>query len=438
MKILKSHISLRPGWCVALTILLTISPCVGRGAMTLTLEQCRELALANNTAIRSAGYRLQQAHETRREAFTKYFPEVSAQGMAFRANTNMAEIGLLDILTISFLRKGHLAGVQFVQPIFMGGQIVNGNKLASVGEAVAELQRQQSRRDVVVTVDKYFWQIAALEARQHTLQSATRMVDSLLITVQAALDAGVTTLNDVLEVKLKRRELLSDSVDLDNGIRLCRMVLAQYIGADTLEIITVYPAFDHAPEIPVEDYRDPSQALLQMPQYQMLAQGVKAASLERSMAIGKYLPMVAGGGGYFHQSMLGASHGFWAGYVGISVPISGWWGGSHDIKRKKLDEALARTRLEDDSQLLQISIRSAWDDLTAAQRRAALAQEAIGQAEENLHIYEAFYEAGTTTITDLLGAQALHRQAQDALTEACASYQVALTSYRVATSQLDL
>lgn len=49
----------------------------------LTLDQCVGMTLANNVAVRNAANDTRAAVELRKEAFTKYFPEVSASGMAF-------------------------------------------------------------------------------------------------------------------------------------------------------------------------------------------------------------------------------------------------------------------------------------------------------------------------------------------------------------------
>lgn len=423
--------------CLGLWLALALAALPGiLGAQRLSLQECRDMALATNAKLRTASNAVDAAEETRREAFTKYFPEVSASGMAFRANRNIIEFGILDLVTVSFLRTGHVAGIQFVQPLFMGGQIYNGNRLAEIGVAVAELQRQQSRNDVIETVDKYYWQISALRAKQSTLASATVTVDSLLYNVQAALDAGVVTLNDVLEVKLKRSQLTADSVDLANGLSLCRMLLAQYIGQGLAEVdVDTRPASD-VPADPIDSWREPSACVSATADYQMLQKGVEAAELRRKIELGKNLPMVAAGGGYFHENALDASHGFLAAALTVSVPISGWWGGTHAMRKAKIEARDAKLRLDNDTELLQLKMRSAWDDLTAARRKAAIAKESIGQALENLGIYQAMYEAGTTTITDLLDAQTLHRRACDDLTEAVAMYQVKLTQYLIATAQI--
>ena len=56
-----------------------------------TLEQIRDSALRNNIAIRSAQYNIEAARQQRKEAFTKYFPNVSGTGLWFNANKGMAQ-----------------------------------------------------------------------------------------------------------------------------------------------------------------------------------------------------------------------------------------------------------------------------------------------------------------------------------------------------------
>lgn len=52
----------------------------------LTLEQCRELALKNNTLSKNAELSVQIAEQQKKEAFTNYFPKISATGLGFSSN----------------------------------------------------------------------------------------------------------------------------------------------------------------------------------------------------------------------------------------------------------------------------------------------------------------------------------------------------------------
>ncbi|MDE5794157.1 MAG: TolC family protein, partial [Muribaculaceae bacterium] len=104
-----------------------------------TLQQCKTLAIANNADIHIADNNLRAAIETRKEAFTKYFPEVSAGASAFTTHNDVIQYNVLDMFTLGIIHKGKAAGIWALQPIFDGGQIVNGNKLAKVGEEAARI-----------------------------------------------------------------------------------------------------------------------------------------------------------------------------------------------------------------------------------------------------------------------------------------------------------
>lgn len=54
------------------------------------------------------------------------------------------------------------------------------------------------------------------------------------------------------------------------------------------------------------------------------------------MALVKNLPTLAVGAGYMYDNLMDNSHPFAIGFVSLSVPVSGWWGGSHAVKRQKL------------------------------------------------------------------------------------------------------
>ena len=63
-------------------------------AQTYTLEQLKDSALHNNIAIRNARHDIDAAKQQRKEAFTKYFPNVSGTGLWFNANKGMAQMDM--------------------------------------------------------------------------------------------------------------------------------------------------------------------------------------------------------------------------------------------------------------------------------------------------------------------------------------------------------
>lgn len=402
----------------------------------LTLQQCIDMAVAHNAALKRADNTSKAATQTRKEAFTKYFPEISATGLGFRSHNYIFQYNALDMLNIELVKHGVLAGVQALQPIFMGGQIVNGNQLAKVGEAAAELQRAQTEREVRLTTEQYYWKLATLQATKRTLQSVIATLDTLDTQVQVAVDAGVAMRNDLLKVQLKRNGYMADMVDLDNGIQLCRMVLSQYIGEDfELPINIDAPVPTEVPAFPLDLRVSPSAVLDNTIDYQLLQANVKAKKLEKRMEVGKNLPQILGGAGWYYHNVLEQGHNFGALQLVVNIPISGWWGGSHAIKRKNFELENAKIELDDLGQMLEINMQNKWDELTAAHRKMELAAESIGQAEENLRLNKVYYEAGTSTITDLLEAEAIARQAHDQYSSAYGDFQTARAAYLNATAR---
>ena len=52
----------------------------------LTLEQCKALALKNNKQAKNSELSVEAAQQQKKEAFTKYFPSISATGLGFSSN----------------------------------------------------------------------------------------------------------------------------------------------------------------------------------------------------------------------------------------------------------------------------------------------------------------------------------------------------------------
>ena len=186
-----------------------------------TLEQIKDSALHNNFALRSAKYDVEVAQQQRKEAFTKYFPNVSGTGLWFNANKGMAqmdidpsgmispEIGatlaqmlpiealaaLNNPISISMMKNGTIGSLMAVQPVFAGGQIINGNKLAKVGEEVSRLQLQLSENEVEKTAEQYFWQLASLQEKMKTINAVDTLLRDIYKDVDVAVRAGVAMRN---------------------------------------------------------------------------------------------------------------------------------------------------------------------------------------------------------------------------------------------------
>ena len=439
--------------------LIALGCALSASAQTYTLQQIKDSALQNNIAIRSAQHNIEAAQQQRKEAFTKYFPNVSGTGLWFNANKGMAqtsfnpsevipaELGpalaqafpaealaaLANPISISMMKNGTLGSIMAVQPVFAGGRIVNGNKLAKVGEDVSRLQMQLSANEVEKTAEQYFWQLASLQEKMRTIQAVDTLLRDIYKDVDVAVRAGVAMRNDLLQVQLRQNDIASQKLKLQNGITIVRLLLSQYCGLrDTSFAITFQTPSSEAEMFHVSCFMFNVNGL---PEYQLLQKQVEATRLQHRMAVGENLPNLAVGAGYTYHNLMENNHSFGMLFATVSVPITDWWGGSHAIKRRKIEHQKAQEQLADNSQLLQIRMQNAWNGVEESRQQLLLAQRSIEQAEENLRLNRNYYRAGTSRMSDLLEAQLLYQQSRDKYTDAFADYQNKLLEYRQASGQ---
>lgn len=403
---------------------------------TYTLEQCRSMALAHNIKMKKAHTDLKAAEQTKKETFTNYFPTVGATGAGFNANKGLLEMELAPGMGMSMLKNGIVGSITATQPLFTGGQIVNSNKLAKVGVEVSKWQLRQSENEVNYTTEQYYWQVVTLQEKLVTLTTVQKMLNRLYQDVEVAVKAGMTTRNELLQVELKRNEVASSRIKLENALALSKMVLAQYIGdaGDDFGIETDIPVED-IPVFPEQLRRDHHASLVLTPEYHLLEKNVEASRLQRNLAIGKNLPTIAIGAGYMYDDLMDKSHPFGIAFATVSIPISNWWGGSHAIKKQKLQLKYAEYERDDTEELLMIKMQKAWNDMDDAYKQILIARKFIEQATENLKLNEDYYKAGTTSMSDLLDAQSMFQQSRDTYVEAYSQYQIKKLEYLLATGR---
>lgn len=462
VKIRKGTVKTMIAWFITLLATNPVS-----AQTTYSLQQLKDSALSHNLSMRKARYDIDAAREQRKEAFTKYFPNVTGTGVWFNANKGMAKMdvnpsemippslgGTLSMVlpqealmelaspvSISMMKNGTIAGVTAVQPVFAGGQIVNGNKLAKVGEEVSSLQLELSENEVVTTVEQYYWQLVAMQEKVRTLNAVDSLLSSIHRDVDVAVRAGVALNNDLLQVQLRQNDVESQHVKLMNGISIVKMLLAQYCGLATSRTDDGMADFNvELPDIGKSPLDLPSLVggdarLPMLPEYQLLQKQVEATDLQHRMTVGKNMPSVAVGAGYNYHNLLEKDHTFGMVFATVSIPISDWWGGSHAIKRSKIEHQKAADALSDNAELLKIRMQKSWNDVNESYQQLQIAQRSILQAEENLRLNRNYYKAGTSRMSDLLEAQLLYQQALDKRTDAYADYCNKLLAYKVATGQ---
>ena len=341
--------------------------------------------------------------------------------------------------SINLFQHGYMAGVTAVQPIFMGGKIVAGNKLAQVGVEAAKLQAQLQQRDILEQIEESYWLVYSLQEKQQIIDDAMSLLDTIYANVSVAVEAGLALPLDITQVEIRQNDIQRRQLQLQNGLRLARRALALSIGlenGDSIETVQAYSNHD----ITTINLRDNPVPLVEK---QLLDLQVRAAELEKRMVLADALPQVLLGANYgysqWQMNILrdGINHktGNGALFVTVNVPLTGWWETEHKLKEKQY--AIEQAQIDADYLGSQLDLRTkqVYDQMTEAQVLVQIQEKTLLQAQEAYNQLKINYDAGLATITDLLQAQMVLTQTKSDLTDAQIAYKVYSKRYSDLISQ---
>lgn len=424
---------------------------IGTAQTRLSLDSCKILTMGNNYKIKEAASEVSQSEQMKKSAFTGYFPKVNAGFSAVKMSdylvkssipqmnlpvydgnpanlpsaTQFAYFPGMSLNLIDYMNFGY---VMAAQPVFTGGRLYYGNKLALTGFEISSEKKLMTETEVLVKTEELYWNIIALTEKLVTIDSYRKLLENLNHEVSLAYNAGLVQRTDLLKVQLKQNELEGNRLKLTNGIALSIKALCQHIGIlyDSTLVLTDTIAVIGDP---ATLFVNPDEALKNRNEYKMLEKAVRAEELQKKMITGEYLPQVIVGVAGVYNDIMDKSDEFGVAFATLSVPISDWWGGTHKIKQSKLKIENAHYRLNETSGLLALQITQAQNELSQNYFDISNAQKSLEQAKENLKVTRDNYDAGITKMSDLLEAQSVYQGAKDSLIEAKCSYQISRARY---------
>ena len=420
-------------------------------AQTLTLDSCLVLARQNNADIRISQLDVERARAVKNQAFTHFFPQLQLNGMGYVAARPMISFALEDIRSndmrdlleaiynvfseetdvtdrLELMKHGFSASVVAVQPIFTGGRILNGNRLASLGEEAASLQAKIKMRDVLEDVESTYYLVVGLKEKEAAVVAAMTLIDSLERVAESALANGLATRADILQISLKRNEINAKRQQLASGIRMSRLLLCNQIGirySDSVDFGGDSLLKMHSTVVELS-----GSHLLQQeshrPESRLLQINVESQKLLKKMTKGETRPQLALVGiGYYGNAVRNDLSANAVAGFSLNVPLTDWWGTAHKMKEHNIRIEQAQMAETHYGELMTLEEEKAYNDMVDACMLMRSDSAALQLARENYRLAEINYAAGVTTVSEVLQAHALLLQAENAVTDRRVTYLVA-------------
>jgi multidrug efflux pump subunit AcrB/outer membrane protein TolC len=422
---------------VAAALLVLLVPTAARAADgPFTLAQSLDLARKNSSDVQQAQLEVEAARQTKSAAFTKYFPQVSAGAAVIVAKDPFLDVnvpkGNLPVydgnpanlqtasqfayfpgMAMSTGNTMTAIGATAMQPVYMGGRIRNGNRLAEVAVDAARINVAMKERDAVAQAEEKYWRVVALKEKEKTLAAFEALLGAITKQVDDGFAAGLLTRNEQLKVELQRNQAAIERVRLESGIKLAARDLRRHLGLSDGDYIDLSDSLA-SPVDPISLRAQAHGGEDVRPEMQMLQQAVRAEHLKAKLKRGEMLPSLSVGAAVFRlapESVPTTTNA--VAFGALTIPISGLWEASHAAASAERHAEAAEKRLAETRKLISLDVGKSWDDLWVAWQTTALAELGSEQAETNLKEVSDRHKNGLVTFSDVLEAQLLRQKALD-------------------------
>lgn len=401
----------------------------------LTLDECRQLAIDNNKALKIASEKERIAHYQKKEALMNFFPKGEASGSYLHRGRDLHLIGRSSIPgSVSLPGLGTLpvgqdiqdaiynigridmsdfwiGNVSFTQPIFAGGKIIAYHDLRSYAEDLAKTQSDIKLTDVIVEVDEAYWQVVSLVNKQRLAESYVVSLNKMDSDIQAMLEEGVVTKADRLSVSVRLNEAEMILTKATNGVSLSKMLLCELCGIEITDEINV--ADEKLPELGLDDETpwniSAEEALASRQEIKGLELATKIYQRQERIAFSEFLPTAGISAGYlatkpnFNEGHKNEFGGAWNVGVKVTVPLN-FITSSSKYNAARAQTRIGRFELEDAKEKIRLEVSQQTYKLTEANKKLTTASKNTEKANENLHYANAGFDEGVISAADALQA----------------------------------
>lgn len=408
----------------------------------LSDEQKTKLSNAGTAITTTAQQGLQQFMQTPQAAailqsnpyLAAMLQDAGTQAMLNGMLTNMASMvneagqNIVDAFHTD-TRNTTAAAFILTQPLYMGGKIRAYDRITRYAEQIAEQKHDMELQDVIVSVDEAYWRIVALQSKKQLAESFLATVQQLDSDVDKLIREGMATQADGLSVKVKVNEAEVAVIQVNNGLVLSRMALAQICG---LPLDSEFSLSDEPRgEINVAEQQTIEAAMTRRPELKALDLATDVKREQVKVTRSEFMPNLALTAGYVvtNPSLFNGYEKKFGGIfnvgVMLKVPIITWGDRIYKVRQARAEALIAETEATQARERISLQVKQCQQKLQEAQQRMQTAERCQQQANENLRMANLGMQEGVIPVSNVLQAQTAWLSAHSTMVEAKIDVQLA-------------
>ncbi len=410
----------------------------------LSLRQAVETALRGHPSVQAEQNALAAAEARRQAARSGYFPKLTYAESFQRTNHPVYVFGALltqaqfserNFALNELNRPGFLNNFQsqlsLDQVIYDGGRTRLAVRAAEVGRDLAGESRRRSEQDVIAGVVRAYFGAVLADESLKVAQEALRSAEADLERARALRAAGLSTDADVLSLQVHLAAMREQAIRRQADREVAGAALNEALGLplETPHRLVTPLAPAGLEQLPLPEYEKTS--LAQRPEARQAALAVHLAAANSDAARAAFRPQLV-----FHsafeadrQRFLKRGAANWLAALSLRWNLFNGLADRQRLREAEYELHRAEAERRRAEALVRLGVRKAYADWQAAAQRIEVARAAVALAEESLRIIKNRYEAGLTTVTELL-------RSETALLEARSRHLAAIYDQRLAALEL--
>lgn len=412
-----------------------------RPTASLTLEQAVQQALAKNPELQSAADSADAAAARVDQSKAAWFPRIDFSQGFTRGNNPVYVFGTLLTQRRFTADNFDLGRLNTPTPLnnfqsrfdgqmmlFDSGQTHYRVQGAKRAKTAADFEKEQARQDLIYRVVQEYYGVIVAREQEAAANEALRAAEANEQRAEHLQQAGLIVDSDLLSARVFTAQMKDREIRAKNGMELARLSLGRELGMPPGERIDVTgdlrePASGESKN--AEDWE--KSALDHRPALQAARMAGEAATSAKKSARAEFGPKLGVFADVERDGLSLAGNGGTNWTAGARLQFNLFAGGAQkaQLAEAQANENKAKHDLEWFRSGVLLEVRQAYLDAEAAAQRAAAARGAADQAKESLRIIQNRYEAGLTTITELLRGQSAQLDARTAYLSAVHDWRVA-------------
>lgn len=410
----------------------------------LTLQECIDIALQNNSSLRIADYQVKSAGTNVTTARASFLPRVNSSFDAGKyiqgARVVKADVptGAIDpqtgrmiyeekeILQDKTERNSHSASISLYQNIFDFGRSIYSYKQATAGKNSAAHSLVNTRNQVIANVKEAFYNLLMQYRLQEVYDEAVKVAEEQVNRVQTMMDIGLASQAEVYQAKVTLGSNKTQLINQINNIEIYRANLNNALGLYPdfeMEIVgdqvdASFPDYDFDKAVEIALEKNESLKAMEL--------DVKANQHNINYAKAAFLPSIGGNinynrnnddAGRVYSSELDKDFSATIG-IGLDLNIFNGFADKAAVQRNTINYNIAIENYTETKRLLLSGVKQYYLQLEAYKDIIEINKQNIDAYQENLRLQQEKRRVGSGTELEVSQAQYELTQARSNLIQA--------------------